>query len=451
MLRNFFAAGKIPSVALSDKNMMLCKKAYVVWFFIGTAFFNELACAQGLEVTIGLEAEQNSNPDNLRSDEDQESEAEYAGRLGVKGEVENRFARWSSDLRYEARRYSDHESRNYELLLGQADLSLGGERSRFTGGVSYTAQEQLINPLAGRTPQNVDFRTVFSAVAALNLGKPSNRLTAYGNAAIAQYDLSNDLESYQYGGGGRYQRATSKTSLFGIDVGGYSLDYKDNPQVSFDYYRASISWQQQLRRLEYNIALGTNTIARLENSTSPYYEALATWREPGNQFTLNFRQWMTDTSQGAGRSEWGAISGNDGRLTIVDQYTFQDASVAWMSSLLCGRCRSTVRLTWQSEDYERFREEDNIEVLGEIDFRYQARPQLMLAFNAQASDYTSDPVDSNGDYQEQRFGVSAKWSRLARRGELGLYALNIARDFDDDAAFDQNVFGIRFDWLLYER
>ena len=431
---------------------MLMRKRVTASLLTSLAFFGVDSHSAEFEVSLGVAAEQNSNPENLADAASAESEVEYAGILGVRGNVAGPYASWSSDLNYEVRRFSEHDEAGYELALGEADLTLGTDHSRLFAELSYSGEEELINERAGRSPENLDYRGISSARIFLRTGKPHNRFSVFVNAANVEYDEARFLESRQNGGGMIYQRAPSQTSFVTFEASGYSLEYKNNDEASFDYYLLSTSWHQALRKLQYQISLGANSIERDEKSTSPYFLLSADWREPTNRYSVSFRQLLTDTSQGTGRTELGDIVEPDGgRAREVDQYRFQEAVFAGANSSLCQRCTSNLRLSWQQEDYENLVDENNVRRSASLQFQYQPRRRLVLAASTQRDEQQVEEEGRAGNFTEQRFRVAAIWSQLAKRGRLELFAQTLEREFEDNSAFEQDLVGLRFDWLLYER
>lgn len=432
--------------------MLVCKRVLVVGIVASLAFVGVQAQASEFEISLGLEASQNSNPENLSDDDLIESELEQAGVLGLRGEIAGPHAQWSSDLNYEVRRFSEHEEADYELALGEADLTLGNERSRLLGEFSYTAEEELIDLRRGSTPDNLDFRAVSSGRLFLRSRNPQNRVSIFVNAANVEYEVSQLLESSQVGGGAIYQRAPSQTSLVSVETSGYSLDYKRNDEASYDYYLVTAAWRQMLRRMQYQVTIGANSIEKEEKSTSPYYRLGLEWREPSYSYRASFQQFLTDTSKGAGRTDSGdVVDPGNGRLTIVDQYRFQEAELFYRNSSICHRCDLTARAVWQREDYQTFKEENNTQRQFGVDFGYQPRRRLALSLSMRQASLQGDSATSRDDYTEQALRLSAVRSQLAKRGRLELFAQALSRDFDEGEGYDQDLVGLRFDWLLYER
>lgn len=429
----------------------------VVGSLFGSIIVGAQAQAVGFEVSVGLEASQNSNPDNLSDSGMIESELEYAGVFGLRGEIAGHYVKWVSDLNYEARRFSEHEEADYELAIGDADLTLGSDSSRLVGGLSYSAEEDLIDLRQGRTPDNLDFRSISAGRMLLRSRNPQNRFSVFANAANVEYEVRQQLESSQHGGGVIYQRALSPTSLVSLEFSGYALDYKIIDDASYDYYLVTTRWQRAMRKLQYEIAIGGNTVIRKEEEkSSPYYELRVDWREPANSYLVSFEQFLTDTSQGSARGggeSGGVIDPSDGRLNnVVDQYRFQEAALTWSNSSLCRRCNSSLRMMWQREDYQVFKEENNTQRQYVVELGYRVGRRLSLLLSAVQANLQNDNTSaSRADYTEHRFRLSAVRNQLAKRGRLEIFAQTLSRDFDEGKGYDQDLVGLRFDWLLYER
>jgi hypothetical protein len=406
-------------------------------------------------VSAGTSLQSVDNPNNSTIEDQQFDETQWISSLNMIGQLDGNFARFVSDGTYEVRRYSQQEQQNIDLFIGTLNLDVGNETSRFLGSVSHTAEELLINTNLGDAPNNLDRRSITSAAGFLRFGSLSNRLSLVINAADAKYDISQINESSQVGGGILYDRAVSAASRFGVELSGYTLEYSDNTAASYDYRRAALSWQTTLRKLSYDFRLGGDSVDD-GSDVSPFLEAVADYNTSFNRFSIAIRQFLTDTSQGAGSGP-GLVGSNlaanvniNGQLGIIDQYTRREASVYWQNTSLCQRCTIGLGGGAQSESYRGDTTLDTTVGFAQSDFGYSVGRNISLDAAYELRQIGFD--DDNRDYDLSRASAGITWQRILKRGTLRVFTELLESDpVNDLVGYKRTSYGLSFDYLLYER
>ena len=413
-----------------------------------------LACASHASefvVTTGADLEVVDNPTNESSDELKIKENQTTASVVLDGELIGRYARFTSDASYEVRRYSKQKGQNHDLFLGSAELELGEEEGRVFGRVAHSAEEQLILLSLGDTPDNLDRRRITSATLGARLGqRGANRFSVYANLAEMRLDTTAVNDSSRAGGGILYSRRVSPLSTFGVELSGYTLDYINTDDPSFDYRRASLSWNTELRKLNYAIQVGQNSIGSEDNDSAPYYDLSFEYDNSVHQVSMLFRQWLTDTSQGSENGDLGNVSGPDGRLGVNDQYKRRDASIEWRFSSLCARCSTTLGVGAEREDYRRETQLDSQESFAKAQFAYKARRTLSVDFSYEYRD-VSFLLDED-DYDQISARANLVWSEVFKHGRLMFYMERKERKAAElSGSYDQGIVGVSFDYQLYRR
>ncbi|BCD98063.1 hypothetical protein [Marinagarivorans cellulosilyticus] len=413
-----------------------------------------LACATHASefvVTAELDIEAVDNPTNESENELKIKENQSTASVVLDGELIGRYARFISDASYEVRRYSKQKDQNHDLFLGSAELELGEDGGRVFGRVAHSAQEQLILLSLGDTPDNLDRRRITSATLGARLGRRgANRFTVYANLAEMRLDTTTENDSSRAGGGLSYSRQVSPLSTFGVELSGYTLDYINTDDPSFDYRRASLSWNTELRKLNYAIQVGQNSIGSEEDDSAPYYDLSLEYDNSVHQVSMLFRQWLTDTSQGSENGDLGDVSGPDGRLGVNDQYKRRDASVEWKFSSLCGRCTTALGIGAEREDYRRETQLDSQESFAQVQLSYKARRTLSVDLSYEYRD-VSFLLDTD-DYDQISARAGLAWSEVFKHGRLMFYVERKERKAAAlTGSYDQGFIGVSFDYQLYRR
>ena len=415
--------------------------------------FGVWAQADTFEVTAATRFEAVDNPEQETDFAAQIRENQWRGILGVNGVLQGSFTRFEADSTLEVRRFSRQEEQNHELVLGTAALQLGTENSRLLGELSHSADEILIDPKLGDTEDNLDRRSISTAQGYVRFGRAVNRLSLMANAAEVQFDTHTQNESSQVGGGLFYDRALNPIMALGLELSGYTLDYREPNLNSLDYRRAAVALSTQLRRLSYDLHLGTNSVDDGSMRRSPFYELNINYDNQVNRIAFEARQWLTDTSQGSGNSEsFVSSAGLDGRLTVVDQFTRRDAALSWRSLSVCQRCILEVSTGMQREDYRRQKLLDTHSRLGSVAFAYTPRKNWTLrsGYSYTAVAFTAA---EGGDYQQGSWRAAVEWANVRRYGRFSLYAESMTRTLDTEVAdgFTRSLVGLAFDYSLYRR
>ncbi len=398
-------------------------------------------------------------------------EYQWRPMLAANGVLVGQLMRLEVDGSYEMRRFSEQKAQDHELFLGDVAWLLGSQTSRFMADVSHRSAELLIDPSRGDSPDNLDRRNSTSATGWVRLGPAQSQWLLNVNTSKVTFDLAEASNSRRQGGGIRYDRGVSKLSRFGLELSGYQLEY-DNatnavnlgeqaPQDAFEYSRAALSWSTSLKRLQYFLSVGRNNTDG--GSSSAFYDINAEYLGDTHEFSTAFRQWITDTSQGAGEQALGSQGAElDGRVGVLDQYKRRDGHIEWLYRALCSRCALAVKLGAEREDYQQATQFDSTELFGHLQLNYRQSRHAYL--NASYRVMEVDFKRTQDDYDEALWRIEIGLNSLVRHGTLRFYAQHsdrrshrdagLGRPIDSDGVvnnYSTGLIGVAFDYSLYRR
>lgn len=439
---------------------MVTIRAFVgITLAFGFLLAGHCVCAQDDEFSIqlGLEARQVENANRQPKGEEQIDELQQDGVLSALGSLAGSYYNAQVDYTLEARRFSEQPEQDSQLLLGRASLYWGSKTSRFYALIKHSSDEVLIDPGQGDSPGNLDSRTITSGATFVRFGKPISQLRLGVIASEVRFDSNELIGSERQGVELYFDRQINPLNRFSVVLTGYSLEYPGDNTLTgidsaYDYRKAAIQWDTRLRKLNYNLIIGSNQVERDETVTSPFYEFSLGYDDVTNQFDFELRQWLTDSSQGSGNSEGFTDVSQDGRIDTVDQLRRRDASVRWMNRGICSRCVVAIALGAQKERYQRASQFDITESFGQLNFQYQPRRRVQLEFKyrLQQASY-EEGVEPN--YDETRISAVVSIDEIFKRGKASMFIASQERVFSSRSqpGYETSQIGLSFNYAIYQR
>ncbi|WP_053979894.1 hypothetical protein [Marinagarivorans algicola] len=455
MISYCFAGGASRLQPLSTKFVLLCVLLISLPLSAQTG--------SGFELLAGVAFEDVTNANREAEPTRMIDEYQWRPSLTANGVLVGSLMRLEIDGSYEMRRFSEQKVQDHELFLGDLTWFLGSSTSRFMADISHRSAELLIDPSQGDAPDNLDRRNSTSATGWLRLGSPQSQWLLDINTSKVAFDLAQASNSHRQGGGIRYDRGISPISRFGVELSGYQLKYDNTTdqlmvpvaeqisQETFNYSRAALSWSTSLERLQYSLSIGRNKTDG--GSGSALYDIQIEYLGDTHELSTAFRQWITDTSQGAGAQALTSEGGElDGRVGVLDQYKRRDGHVEWLYRALCSRCALAVTLGAQREDYQQATQFDSTELFGhlQLNYRQSRHGYLNTSYRVIEVDFTH----TQGDYDEALWRVEVGLNSLVRHGTLRFYAQHADRRNHHDGAannYSRGLIGVAFDYVLYRR
>lgn len=409
----------------------------------------------GFDVSAAVDVRWEENAGLQPESEEAVDELQTISTLAANGRIEGAWAEFTTDYRFEDRRYSEFSNEDERILLGDSQLTLGPQHRRYYGQISHSSREVSLDPLVEDFPSNRDNRVVSSGAlfGSVQPGR-GNNLSLWLEAADIQFDRSMENESLRYSVGVSFERALSPIYTAGLALSFYDLQYRYIEQRDLTYSRAAAVWRAELRKLRYGFELGINSMETDAGSTSsPAAKLDASYRSGGQILSANYSQFLSDTSQGSNQGgDFDPLADVDGRLDgQVDQFKSRQLLLTWRHVQPCRGCGVGFLVGLSEEDYLNIRELSSREMRFGGDVSYRFNPHLNLSLRATARDFdqTNNPIEQG--YKQSELILNLGFPNLIRNGQLNLYVGTLERDFDLREGYTSNFVGARFRYSLYER
>jgi hypothetical protein len=429
---------------------------------------------QSFDVSANLDAKQVSNASLSTDPAAEVDEMQTEARLLMVGGLRGRLADFQTDYALNSRHYSEFSDRNEDLLLGQSIVRLGPESRRHYLELSHSSREIAIDPLLGDLTSNRDTRTVLTAGAFTSLRlDASNWLSLQANLSDFQFRKSIENEAKTVGYGLNYGRRLNPLYEAGLSLSGYNLEYR-YVDDELDYNQVALFWRGKLRRSEYSLTAGSNTMKQLDQTqTAPLLVATWAYNLAGQTLSLSASRKLSDTSHGsdsstsaAGMSAPGSADflgstgsgaagagavGVDGRVQVRDQFTLTELDLAWRHERLFDRCAVELGLGMQDEEYLQFTDFSSRSVGFNAATEYQLNSRVTLKLNADLNSYAATELQGVNDYTSSNLAFSVIFPRLIRDGSATVYVGRDQRDYDLIPGYTSNFVGARFQYVLVDR
>jgi hypothetical protein len=411
----------------------------------------------GFEVDAAVDVRRVENAGLQPSSAEQVDETQTISSLGVLGELSGVWAGLVTDFRVEDRRYSEFSQNDDRVLLGDAQLILGPQHRRYYAKVSHSSREVMLDPSIEDVPSNRDSRTMSSGAlfGSLQPGQ-GNLLTLWLEATDIQFEQAIESESERYSVGMNIDRLISPIYKTGLILTAYDLQYRYLESADVVYSRADLVWQADLRNLSYGIQVGTNGMeTELDTTYSPTFKLNLAYQSGPQNYSVNFDQFLTDTSQGTDElGDFDPVVGVDGRLdNVVDQFQSRQLLLDWSHAQLCGRCGFAFSASAEEEDYLNVKELSSREFQLRAGLSYRTSQKLGFGLKAIARDFdlvnVIDPMSDDG-YREAEFVFDVEFPEVIRDGHLRFYVGTVERKFDLKDGYTSSYIGANFRYELYK-
>lgn len=393
------------------------------------------------------------NANQSLNEDEQIDEFEWRNSLNFDGAVRGEWVSTVSDFRIMDRRYSEQDDRNEQLFLGELSVTLGPSQGRTFAELKHSEKEMLVDPIQSDSPDNLDRRSVSSIILSSAIKPTSaNEFNLAVDFSDIQFKYSELNEASRTGVAGQYLRYLSPTSQFGVNLSAYHLEYRyeDN---GFDNTLLSVMWMTELRRLNYKIEVGASQLDRNgERTTEPYFDFQFGYEGGLHSVEIDLNRWISDTSQGgSGRAEVGEVSGQNGRVDVVDQLERTELTLDWGFRAPCAACRLELTYDYASEEYftSSFFDSDQERFRAVLHYDLSAKIDTFIGYVWDGFDYLERPTEES--YQQVKVSAGIIMHNIIKDASLEFFAGQLTRDFDGAGDYTSGFIGFIFVYEIYDR
>lgn len=369
-----------------------------------------LSAEDNWQMRVNLESEYTDNA--LKTEEPTLSERQDQAMIGLSGSYENDTLLLDASYQAREHRYSEDSQRDRSLYEGQGSLMLGKAHDPAQLSISHSRDTVWNTPNAVELLENTDERDIFTATPILRW-QPSraDNVELRGQFSSVEYRYSTQRDSEREGAQFSWSRSLSETSLLSLSARQTDVEFDAIPSANYSYENYSISYDVQLRRLNYRVEVGRNESdsAVGENLSSPTYLLNLGYGENSNRLELQLRQYITDNSSGSGnRNPLSNFAPGDSTAGQVDQIERQRAEIDWRYNRLCQRCSLSMTVYYQEDDY-RQETEDRTQIGGSAraGYKFGQHASMNLSWRRRDESFAED-VEREG-FETERWRLSYEY------------------------------------------
>ncbi len=373
------------------------------------------------------------------------SRGSYDG-VGVLLDLSHQSVRFDSSLNtnLELRRYSDDLIHNETVgtLEGQMDVAIVPERVSWL--LLDTYGQGQTDAFAATGPTNRESINVFTTGPQLDLPLGARFvLSAGGMYSSRRYDesasLDSDAEIYEFG----LFRQTSQTTRFGLLLTANDIEYDVAGALSYDIDRTSLNYERSFATGGVSLAVGTNEITILGQSTDEPLFNFAWNRELATRSTLRVEaaREFSDTGTDLRTDVSQAPVGGDAS-TLVSASPFEQERVFVSYSLAGTRTDVNVSLG-TAEDKYLGGVLDNDNTTTRVSLQRAVTPRLRFGVELYRLDREFAGTSTEPGRDDNEKTLSAWVNRSL--GRLFDLAVVLTRyEFRGQQSFDEDRYEIRF-------
>ena len=342
-------------------------------------------------IIVGTEYTDNAS----RSADDGDSERRDRYGLSLASDYENQLVDLDVSYSAEERRYSEDSQPTRSVVEGDFDLLLGKPHHFADLLLSHSRRSALRQPDQIDLLVNRDERDIYSAIPTLRARlTPLNQLMLQGHYSQIKYRFDESRDSERLGGSLIWAHTVSATSEWQLVGTHTEVSFDLSPELDYTYQALTAAYSVALSRLSYTVEVGYNETETEQSDrfSSPMLRFEANYDTGRHRFSLNARQYITDSSQAGGNlGDPGSFGAGRDTVGQMDQLERRSADIRWDYAGLCQRCDFNVTAFYRYDDY-RTLEEDTDEVgLGTgIGYRFTDRASTHLSVNARRQSFETD-------------------------------------------------------------
>jgi hypothetical protein len=371
------------------KNVLILGTALVLYSAAGAW------AGQYVDVGVILGTEYSDNA--TRSPGNGISERQDRYGLTLASDYENQLLDLDVSYSAQERRFSQDSQPRRSFLEGDLNLRLGKQHHPADLLLSHTRRSALRAPDQVDLLVNRDERDIYSVVPTLRARVTRvDHLMLQGHYSMIKYRFDETRDSDRLGASVIWQHNFSATDQMRITGTHTEVSFDQAPELDYTYQAILAAYSVELRRLAYTVELGYNETQPESNDpfSSPTFRLEASYDTGQHRFSLNARQFITDSSQAGGNlGDPGSFGSGRDTVGDLDQLERLSADVRWDYLALCRRCDLHVNAFYRYDDY-RTLEEDTDEVGLGSGFGYQlthrASTRLTVNVRRQSFEAASD-------------------------------------------------------------
>ncbi|MDZ4264055.1 MAG: hypothetical protein U1B30_17220, partial [Pseudomonadota bacterium] len=270
------------------------------------------------------------------------------------------YSHWlvDADIDYQlhAQKFSKQSQADEEYAEGSSVLTFGKEADSLGLELEHSRRMLLQSPEEVALLENQQEREMISARPTIRKRlSAADRVFLQGQATKVRFIGEDETQdSIRNGASLGWGHAISKTSAMMLSSQYMDVSFDQQPDAGYQIVNTALSYQVQLRKLDYSLQAGYNEISPEvgEKQGAPSYQISLGYLSGYHTFRASTDRQITDTSFGNGNLDSGnQIPGSDGLSQNLGKIDRRNLGLDFSTDVICARCTLSLGVSVVDDDY----------------------------------------------------------------------------------------------------
>lgn len=366
------------------------------------------------------------------------------------------YSNWlvDADVDYDlyAQKFSKQSQADEEYAEGSSLLVFGKETDSLGLELEHSRRMLLQSPEEVTLLENQQEREMISARPTIRKRlSAADRIFLQGQAAKVRFIGEDDSQDSKRNGATLgWGHAISKTSAMIFSSQYMDVSFDQQPDADYQMVNSALSYQVQLRKLDYSVQVGYNEISPElgDKQGAPSYNISLGYVSGYHVFRASADRQITDTSFGNGNLDSGnQIPGADGLSQNLGKIDRRNLGVEFSTDVICSRCTFSLGASVVDDDYlERDEQGRNTYIRSAFVYSLSSAAKLTLRVDKSKNDEESNQV--NDRYDTDYLSLEYTY-RFINGLDIRMFSRKEERDGDGPVNnYKENIYGAGLEYLF---
>lgn len=372
--------------------------------------------------------------------------------LGLLADYSNWLVDTNIDYQLHAQQYSEQSQADEEYADGSSNVVFGKEADPLALELEHSRRMLLQSPESVTLLENLQEREMFSAQPIIRKRlSGADRIFLQGQAAKVRFiGADNSQDSTRNGATLGWAHAISKTSAMMFSSQQMDVSFEQQPDADYRMVNTALSYQVQLRKLNYSVQAGYNEISPEigEKQGAPSYSLNLGYASGYHIFSASADRQITDSSFGNGNlNNDNQIPGSDGLSQNLGKIDRRNIALDFSTDAICMRCTFSLGASVVDDDYLE-RDEQARNTYMRSTFSYSLSSAATLTVRADQSKYDQDIAQENRKYTTDYLALEYAY-RFNNGFDIRLFSRKEERDGEGSMNnYTESIYGAGLEYVF---
>jgi hypothetical protein len=365
--------------------------------------------------------------------------------LGLVADYSNWLVDADVDYQLHAQKFSEQSQADEEYADGSSVLVFGKEADPLALELEHSRRMLLRSPEEVTLLENQQEREMISARPIIRKRlSGADRIFLQGQASKVRFiEADGSQDSKRNGATFGWAHVTSKTSAMMLSSQQMDVSFDQQPDADYRMVNTALSYQVQLRKLDYSVQVGYNEISPEtgEKQSAPSYNFSLGYASGYHLFTASADRQITDSSFGNGNlGNENPIPGSDGLSQNLGKIDRRNMALDFSTDAICDRCTFSVGASLVDDEYLERDEQARNNYLRSA-FVYSLSSAAKLTLRVDQSKYDQGVNQVNREYTTDYLSLEYAY-RFNNGFDIRLFSRKEERDGEGEVNnYQENIYG----------